>query len=1157
MSKPLDVFELPLQGKYLIEAGAGTGKTYNITSLYLRVLAQKKLMPNQVLVLTFTNDATNELKHRLRSRIKEVLEVHQGVETDDEFVQKFAGSLNSDQAHHLQECLYAFDEAAVSTIHGFCQRLLSEYAIDFEVSPNFELLTDELTLLTEVTDAFWVDFFFDNSANTDFEQWYRNYFEELFKAPEDFIATYREILLNPDLDIDAYNLNFDHFENIYQQAGEALTQLKQALEADLDQLQTIIDTAPLSGTYYRSKDEMLSEFVELIHTTQEPGLIFNGFETKAETLEKRFEKFGNFMPEKGLRKGGSIPHLSLFDRVDQFYALNNQLLAISEMFIGFASVQIRQKFSKLKQKRNQIGYNDLLVKVRDTLSENARLSAEIKRRFPVAFIDEFQDTDHIQYAIFQQIYGSDDTALWVMIGDPKQAIYRFRGADINTYLFAKKQVAESQHRTLLHNYRSSKDLISGINSFFNYAENPFGLDDLSFENAQYPTKNSPDSVLLLDNKPVTPVSIVQFDQNGLSVGALKNQVMDSVCSEIVDLLNNQFSIDNRSLTTADIAILVDKHQHATELQQKLALRGVKSIIRSKASVFETKESDELYRLLRAVAEFTNQRYIRAAMLTNLLRFEAQQVYQIFDSEEDSNHLLQRFADLHDSWQKEGFSKFINRLMVEFDLEENLVKTDQPERSITNLYHIKDLLVKDYREHGRGINGILRYFQEKRTHPNSDNEAEIIRLESDGELIQIVTHHASKGLEYPVVFCPFLWDLKKDKPPFIVQSDGKSTKVVLKNDSEAFTSAMEVFEGEEASEQKRLAYVALTRARLKCFVYIPTTDRVKYATGQNVIGGLWKDNVEPQSEALSEIEYVSFEANTESILKGNETVSASLKTINSGRTDLWEYPRLVSYSSLVSDTHSSKADDDFKDLDEVTVSQKEDDELDDPIFALPKGKNTGNVVHSIFEEIEFDNAEKHLEVIIDKMASFNIDKQWKGALSELIRRGLNANLKDHIYLKHLTQANKLVEMEFYVPVSGLSRTKMLELLGKHPETDQQIIDGYLKGFIDLIFRVGDTYYVLDYKTNHLGNHFDDYSEAALSEEMRSANYDVQYHLYTLALVRFLKSRIPHFDYDRHFGGVFYLFVRGINPEVASSGVFYDKPDFTLIEKLNALISEVEA
>ncbi len=1154
MSTPLNVFELPLEGSYLIEAGAGTGKTYNITSLYLRVLAQKRLMPNQVLVLTFTNDATNELKQRLRSRIKEVLEVHQGSVTDDDFVQTFAASLNSDQANHLQECLYTFDEAAVSTIHGFCQRLLSEYAIEFEVPPNFELLTDEISLLTEVTDAFWVDFFFDAPTNTPFEQWYRRYLEEKFSSPEDFIATYFEILVNPDYDIDAYNQNFNDFETNYLLAKEALTKLKDALEANIEELKTLFENAPLSGTYYRNKAAMLSEFIEVVRSASEPGLIFNGFETKAETLENRFLKFGNFMPQEGLKKGGTISHLSLFDCVDKFYALNNQLLDISEAFVGYASTQIRKRFAEIKRKRNQIGYNDLLVKVRDTLSKKAQLSTEIKRRFPVAFIDEFQDTDHIQYAIFKQLYGTDDTVFWVMIGDPKQAIYRFRGADINTYLFAKKQIAETHRRTLLHNYRSSMGLITAINSFFNYVEKPFGLEDLPFENALYPAKKTSDSFLHLGDKPVTPVSVVQFDQNGLNVGELKNQVMDSVCTEIVHLLSRQYTINNRNLSTADIAILVDKHQHATELQQKLAQRGLKSIIRSKASVFETRESDELYRLLRAVAEFTNQRYVRAAMLTSLLRFESKDVYHIFDSEKESTQLLQRFANLHESWQKEGFSKFINRLFVEFNLEENLIKTDQPERAITNLYHLKDLLVKEYREHGKGLNGLMRYFQEKRTHPNSSNDAEIIRLESDGELIQIVTHHASKGLEYPVVFCPFLWDMKKDRPPFVVQSDGQSTKVVLKNETEDFSNAMEIFEREEASEQKRLAYVALTRACFKCFVYVPSADRVKYATGQNVIGHLWKENAEPQSAHLSDIECVPLDISTDLMFDEKKSSSSPLKLITCSRTDLWKHPRLVSYSSLVNDAKAAKADDDFKDLDEVSNLQTEDDEQVGSIFALPKGKNTGNVVHAIFEEIEFDHSEMHLEVIQDKMVAYNIDEKWEGTLIELVHRSVQTNLRDNIYLKHISQANKLVEMEFYVPVRGLSRATMLTMLGKNPETDQYLIDGYLKGFIDLIFRVGDRYYILDYKTNHLGNRYSDYSQTALSEEMRSANYDIQYHLYTLALVRFLKNRIPHFNYEQHFGGVFYLFVRGIEPGKASSGVFFDKPEYPLIERLNTLINE---
>jgi exodeoxyribonuclease V beta subunit len=1158
MNKALNVFELPLNGKFLIEAGAGTGKTYNITSLYLRVLVEKLLMPNQVLVLTFTNDATNELKKRLRSRIQEVINTFYGTDSEDEFVVTFASKLSQAQADHLQQCLYAFDEAAVSTIHGFCQRILSEYSIEFEVSPNFDLLTDELPLLTEVTDSFWVDYFYKSEIGSEFERWSNKYLEAAFKSPEDFLDAYRELCLNPDLDVSRYDRSLDDYRELYIKASEALIALKNQLEVDKEALAEIIATSPLSGRYYRNKEDMFSELVTLVQNTQTPGLIFSGYDTKADTLEGWFQKFGRFMHENGAKKGGSIPFLQVFDRVDDFYELNNDLLSIKNAFVGHAIRVIREKYANLKKRRNQIGYNDLLVKFRDVLLQNSSLATSLKHRFPAAFIDEFQDTDHIQYAIFEELYEGDESIFWVMIGDPKQAIYRFRGADINTYLYAKKQVSTENTRTLLHNYRSSKSLIQGINAFFNHSETPFGLQDLHFEDAVYPVGRNSDSEYMLGNKVVPPISVVSFKQENERVGELKNLVMESVCTEILRLLDEPYQIDEKPVSTEDIAILVDKHQHAAELQQKLAARGLKSIIRSKASVFETQESDDLYRILVAVAEFTNQNYIRAAMLTRLLRLSASEVQRIFDSEEETISILQRFSDLNEIWQKEGFSRFINRLFVEFDLEVNAVKTESSERVITNLLHLKELLVDEYRSHGKGISGMLRFLQEKRERPNADNDSEIIRLESDGKLIQIVTHHASKGLEYPIVFCPFLWDLNKSKPPFIVQSNGKSTTAILKTDSAKYDEALPFFELEEISEQKRLAYVALTRAKTKCFVYLPTNKKVKNATGRNIIGTLWEENVEPQLSDISELEIKDLNIDSKHLSLKNNSKSVQSKFKRSHRSDLWEYPRMVSYSSLVESSGKEAAKDFlFKDIDDdenLTVATEEKEGND--IFALPKGKNTGNIVHAIFENIEFDNPDRHTEVIREMMTLFNIEKKWERVLIELVQRSLQATLIDQIQLNQLPKQDTLVEMEFYIPVQELSKTKLLMQLGKEEEEDLQSINGYLKGFIDLIFRVENTYYILDYKTNHLGNRFEDYSKSALAKEMKSAKYDVQYHLYTLALYRYLQTRIPHFDYSKHFGGVFYLFVRGINPQEKYSGVFFDKPKESLIEALNAIVSKVE-
>ncbi|MBO6793340.1 MAG: exodeoxyribonuclease V subunit beta [Balneolaceae bacterium] len=1158
MSNALDVFNLPLSGKFLIEAGAGTGKTYSITSLYVRVLIEKKMMPNQVLVLTFTNDATNELKQRLRKRVQEVLDVYVGKDTQDEFLRTCASKLSIEQYNHLQKCIYAFDEAAVSTIHGFCQRLLSEHAIDFQVSPNFDLLTDELTLLTEATDVFWIDFFFKTTGDSEFERWYKILFEEIYKAPEDFIKKYREILLNPDLEISAYNKPFGDFESTYEKASSALERLKESVERYENELIELFENGPLSGTYYKNKPQMVAEFLSVVKSATAPGLIFNNEQATPNKVEERFVKFGNYI-HTHLLKNKTIPHIPLFDKVDEFYALNTALLQIKDPFFYHAVIEIRKRFAELKHKRNLVGYNDLLVRVRDTFKKFPGLATNIMHRYPVAFIDEFQDTDHIQFSIFQQIYDNNSNVLWVMIGDPKQAIYRFRGADINTYLYAKTGVDATNHRTLLHNYRSSKLLIKAVNAFFNYSEQPFGLQGLNFENAIYPL-NKPNQINVSSSNEVEfPLTVIEFDQDGRNLSDLKSLIMNSVCSEIITLLNSDYKIDGQSVSTADIAILVDKHEHASELQKKLLNRGIKSIIRGKKSVFETHQADELYRILRAVAEYENERYLRAAMLTECLQYTSEQMLQLFESEDESNQIIQRFSHLNEKWQNEGFSKFINNLFIEFDIEEHLATSDQPERALTNLYHLKELLVREVRDQGHGMQGILRYFQEKRENANTDNDAEIIRLESDGDLIQIVTHHSSKGLEYPIVFCPFLWDMKKSHPDYVVQSDGKSTQVVLKNDSEAFNEVLESYRVEELSEQKRLVYVALTRAQLKCFVYVPTSKTIERTKGNNTIKMLWDDNIAPQLDQINEIERKTLSTVSGLYKNSNNPTKLSIETSTFTRSDLWQYPRVVSYSSLSGDKHSTFEEADFKDLDAVQNSTNEVDtnEDPDPIFAIPKGKNTGNLVHAIFEEIDFDDPTNHSKIIKEKLDAFQIEKKWEPAVNELIHRSLTVKLTDEIRLNEISKAQKLVEMEFFIPIYGLSRTELLRTLGKQNSIETEQIDGFLKGFIDLIFRVGDTYYILDYKTNHLGSNFENYSQDALQEEMKSANYDIQYHLYTLALYRFLETRIPDFNYSKHFGGVFYLFVRGVNPKETGSGVFYDKPEEKLIKELDSLITEVVA
>tara|TARA_R110000868_G_scaffold304437_30_gene565547 strand:- start:11153 stop:14632 length:3480 start_codon:yes stop_codon:yes gene_type:complete len=1153
MVREFHIFDAPLHGISLVEAGAGTGKTYNIASLFVRTILEKELLPVNILVLTFTEAATIELKSRLRKRLKESISVLEGSEPSDQFLIAFKAKFDSSHLSHLKKALYSFDDAPISTIHGFCQRLLKENALEFGVSPDFEILSDNDILLQDAVDQYWRDFM--KGSENEFVQTIQKFIFKEGLTPDKLLTYIKPALAKKYAKIVPKVDSLNSYKPVYQDLSQIYKSIKSLYLEEEDSLDEVVRSGVLfKNSLNPTERYFLPEFLEWLNS--------GSFTLPYSNIKY----FSSFLYEK-VKKNKEIPQYRFIDLVDQYLELFESFKAIKSSFIKESIYKVADSFENAKKKKEVVSYNDLLENVASGL--NPELISALRKQYPFALIDEFQDTDPVQYSIFKSIYkDAKDTAMF-MIGDPKQAIYKFRGADIYTYLEARKD-AQYEY-SLSFNYRSNPKIINAVNKVFEKTETPFILEGLNFVPASFPIANNTQEKLLKYKGSVIPqMQFLEYQTNSTSIDPIRTGVVESTASEIVNLLKGDFSIDGKKVEQSDIAILVKQNAHALEMQEKLRLRGIRSIIKNKESVFKTEESNELYLIFKALADSTFENGIRAALSTSALGFKAKDILELLSDESKWNSILEKIYYFNRLWKDHGFGTMAEQLLHEFEVELNLANYFDAERRITNTHHIIELLNKAEREKKLTPAGLLRYFKTRQTDNTKNKDDEVIRLESDEKLVQILTIHSSKGLEYPIIFCPYLWDDNNDQIRTPFEFNNQEASVIdIGTEGEENENNKFKYKYEQLSESVRLTYVALTRAKSACFIYtVDSKNTSKSALSsllegsENVLSRLKGENKSPSSiteeiKSLSKNEDIKFRqasVNENFIEDFQENESLEFLINKSERDDLFNINKLTSFSALNDSAKSitnenGKPSFDYDDQDSVVLNSQS---IQKNQFTLPKGALTGTMLHNIFENIEFDDPTTFNDPIEKEINRAGLNAKWTDTVTSLITNSVNHELKSGIKLKDLESSNRIPEIEFHFPTSNISFNDLLAIIrGISVQDSRESIHGFIKGYIDLTFKVKGKFYILDYKSNHLGDTFQDYEMNALENEIEHSNYDLQYHLYVVALHRMLKLSISDYNYETHFGGVYYLFLRGVNIEDKESGVFFHKPDFKVIDKLDQL------
>ena len=824
----------------------------------------------------------------------------------------------------------------------------------------------------------------------------------------------------------------------------------------------------------------------------------------------------------------------------------------------------------------------------------------MRTRYPVALIDEFQDTDRLQARIFEKIHaGGGAGGGLIVVGDPKQSIYRFRGADVFAYLDAKTQVPAGQTLALTVNYRSDPALVRAVNAAFARG-NPFLLPDIRFEAA----RPAPHDIGALDVQDGAhdpkPFQLHLFpegdDGKPWNKGTLTVVAAEHAAGRIVRLLElgaaGRASVRGasapeagRSLAAGDIAVLVRTGLQGQEIATALRRVGVRTVELGTESVFDSAEAAALHQLLHALAadesDYNAAARLRGALAGDLFGLRLDAIDRLREDDQAWAAWSGHAREWRRIWAGSGIAGLMRHLLFADHpaCAANLLGYPDGPRRLTNFLHLTDLLHDAETRERLSRRGLMDWFAHFKAKPERGGETAQLRLESDENLVKIVTVHRAKGLEFPVVFCPFAWFGHRPGAETTAEYyDPTAATPVL--DVRPAPAALDRQSDEQHSDELRLLYVALTRARYRCEVTWARVRDGEYSPLAWLLHGgdtrkASARQVKKQGAAdwLAEARRFGERAADAISVNGVAPAPASgpiraappkAESLTARKLErrLSRIRQLTSYSALTAGSvagagAAAGGDEEFPgDHDAPYVDAEPAPDATRNEFTFPAGSRPGNCLHEILANRLQPNSDLD-GVCRDALARFGIGAEWIEVVRTMVTNTLNTPLPggDGNTFRLGDVERPVAEMQFHLPLHGFrcgELRRALEAHGYDPRLADRSgeIDGFLNGYIDLVARCGDRWFVMDYKSNWLGNDLSDYSPEAIERAMAQHGYHLQYLLYLTALHRMLRIRLPGYDYDLHVGGAFYLFLRGMRPAVPGSGVYRDRPSRACIEAIDA-------
>ncbi len=1131
---PFDARTVPLEGSNLIEASAGTGKTYSIAIMVLRLVVENRLPPKEILMVTFTKAAVAELGERVRLFIRKAYKCSRGEACDDPLIGQIVADAQAapdgDTVEKtLHQAVLLLDELPVMTIHSFCRNTLTEFAFETAHAFASEMLSSLKPLTKELFHKFWRHHINTLSPKLLRQLDVEDLRDSLGKTVESHLdgrlyygfEETRDYALTPE-EVDAW------MQRIEEGAG-----IPQLLDVAYDELYAAYQVAKKEGKKMKHGANLEGGDRPYMN----PKSVF------LEKVKKDRTFLENNFPET-LTAINIDALLEAAEKRDVVFAEIHQHLrywAISEIL---KNVEI------IKKRTNQITFSDMITKLHGVLTspDNEALVTGLRTKYKAAFIDEFQDTDRRQYETFNAAFGKE--TILFLIGDPKQSIYGFRTADVATYFEARSRVARVY--SMNRNFRSAGRLIDAMNVFFKPTSD---FDTFAFGNAEEgfdyiavesPEKNTKEGVFL--GQVSEPCIVISESGN-------KNDVQEKAALQVAGLLRNGFLLKEkgafRPVRPSDIGVLVRTTKVGREMKGRLASLGIPAVFRDDARIFETPQAAEVVHLLQAILE-PSSAAINRALLSTLLPFSTDALLKLNDEA-----VVTRFAHYRQRWAEHGLLPALSQLAEDFRLRTWLLTNcEDGHRTYANYVQLAELLhATQMRRKLSGtelVSWLQRAISDEEIAPGDEF---LQRLERDDEAVQITTIHKSKGLEYNIVIAPDInWNSNLDHPrrstiSYREPKTGNYYFLETKRLEEGGETET-LFRAQEEQEYRRLLYVTITRAVHGCYLFTTTYTQYVGKTAKAFMP-LLKGLKNP--EIVFNAPIPPLQAAPETAGEKAEHYTVLPKLPNFQLPKAWW--RRLSYSGISGGSEYAR----------LPRTGEQASEYDTFIFeTLPRSSKTGEMLHFLLERAQPDRESNWPRAIGQTLSRFMPAKKeaYTPLITELMVHIAGAQIAmpggETFALRDVSHERRLAELEFDFPVSpfqlaALSEAARLEEIPVSLRENTGKAEGVMNGKIDLFFEQNGKYYILDWKSNYLGDTPEAYAPENLPEAMRRANYHLQYLIYALAAKKYLEKRLPGFDYARDFGGAVYLFVRGVRAGTAN-GVFTAKPPTALIEKLEGLFAQ---
>jgi len=1182
------VFDTDLQVRSVVEASAGTGKTYALAGLFARAVIVQRLRVPQVLAVTYTVAATQELHERVRLRLQQAVALAQAWnDGDPEFVGGDAAETAMlrrliHQALHdqpreslpalrqrLARALGEMDLAAITTIHGFCQRVLLEHALD----TGQPLLAASLETSSAASrERLAADLWRVYSRDAEGAGFLRRQFSRL----HDLQRVLRDLLASEPLLPPAPASLHDPRPDLAQAWQCVAAAHREHGEAAQAMLEQAIDDKVLNASQF--KREHVASLWQWLDAA-----------SRAESVpiepHAKLHKYFPAVLEKGTLKAmvGRTPQSPLFATlqpcVEGMQRVQQWQEARDLQLLHDLRAEARRRDARRKQDFNVRDYDDLIGDLHSAIEgDDGTLAPALRTQFPCVLVDEFQDTDARQWQIFAHLFGSGGL---VLVGDPKQAIYRFRGGDVNTYVAAAQSAVRAA--PLDRNFRSRPCVIQVVNQLFELAPAQALGDGIAFLPTE-PGGGVSDEDLLLEGAvaaalhfhSVPPCDTAKDWNKSASVRIAAELCAEAIARQLRHALAGDASRKDarskqmRPLQPRDFAVLVRDHRQASAVRHALSLRGVPAVASGRESLYQGQEVQDVLALLLALRSPGDDRRLRAALATPLLGWGALRIDALDQDGDSLRDWQQRLVQWRTRWERHGPQAMLAEVVAEN--AERLLRQSGGERRLTNTLQLGELMQATA---GRnlGTQGQLDALRRDMAHADIDNEAQQPRLESDAGRVQILTLHKSKGLEFPMVYLPFVGTGRQDKvgnPAMYTDAHGQRVRqwktAQVFADAPSWDAAKQQQLQEEKAEDMRLLYVGLTRAIDALWVCGGSLSCHQNASLFRLLGA--------QSPTPGLLQKLGGTVTTSTGLPATgvperlpvaapPALPAARVPVRRLQRDWW----IHSFSQL----HRQQV----QGSGVLVEARPADDELllatqtPAPRSRVFAGARFGNVLHHALEHVDFAAWADHThELPPPGQAGFLTDAlnsqgyaprlHEAGAreLTPLVAATLNALLPEQLRLCDLPPAARINELEFHFALRGASVPALMTLLHAHGVARERRdfgtwtqLAGLMNGKIDLTYRHQGRVYVMDYKSNQLPA-FDTHT---LAHTMAASEYDLQALLYTLAVHRWMQLRMgARYDYERDFGGVRYVFCRGLSTAEPGRGICTPQFSLDLVQSLEALL-----